>query len=75
MPCKELEKLEAEDIALCARARQASLTDEEREKLQTEIVALVFKIRDHQASGHNGHPCPGEQLRNSPKTNGLSNGY
>ena len=47
MPCKELEKLEAQNNALCIRARQASLTDEEREKLQIEIVALVFKIRDH----------------------------
>jgi hypothetical protein len=75
MPCKELEKLEAQNNALCTRARQASLTDEEREKLQIEIVALVFKIRDHQVSGHNGHPCPGEQRRNSSKTNGLSNGY
>ena len=58
MICKELERLETENDAIITRARQLYLSDEEREKLQAEIVALMFKIRDHQAFGHGGRPCP-----------------
>jgi hypothetical protein len=62
MTCRELEKLEAENNAICNRARQPGLSDEEREKLQIEIVRLVFKIKDHQDFGHNGQPCPHDEL-------------
>ena len=60
MICKELEKLETQNDAIITRARQLDLSDEERERLQAEIVALMFKIRDHQAFGHDGQPCPAE---------------
>jgi hypothetical protein len=58
MTCRELEKLEAQNEAICTRALQPGMTDDEREKLQIEIVALVFKIREHQDFGHDGQPCP-----------------
>jgi len=58
MPCKELESLEAQNTAIWTRARQPGLSDEERERLQGELVAMIFKIKDHQAFGHAGQPCP-----------------
>jgi hypothetical protein len=60
MICKELEKLEVQNIAIRTRAQQLDLSDEQRERLQSEIVAMIFKIKDHQAFGHEGQPCPGE---------------
>ena len=60
MMCEELEKLEAQNIAIHTRARQLDLSDEEREKLQGELIVMVFKINAHQAFGHGGEPCPGE---------------
>jgi hypothetical protein len=60
MTCKELEKLEAQNIAIRIRAQQPDLSDEERERLQPELVAMIFKIKDHQAFGHGGQPCPAE---------------
>jgi hypothetical protein len=60
MPCKELEKLEAQNAVIWTRARQLGLSDEERERLQSELVTMIFKIKDHQAFGHGGQPCPAE---------------
>ena len=60
MTCEELEQLEAQNIAIRTRARQLDLSDEERERLQAELIAMIFKIKDHQAFGHDGQPCPGE---------------
>lgn len=46
MTCREPEKLEAQNNAICTRALQQDMSDDDREKLQIEIVALMFKIRD-----------------------------
>jgi hypothetical protein len=67
MTCEELEKLEAQNIAIRTRARLLDLRDEERERLQAELVAMIFKIKDHQAFGHDGQPCPASSYPNSSR--------
>lgn len=60
MRCEELDKLEAENIEIRTKARKPGLNDAEREGLAAEEVAMIFKIKDHQAFDHDGQPCPGE---------------
>jgi hypothetical protein len=60
MRCEELDRLEAQNTETRSKARKPGLNDAERERLAAEEVAMIFKIKDHQAFGHDGQPCPGE---------------
>jgi hypothetical protein len=60
MICPELEKLEAENIAIRTKARQPGLTDAQRAEFERQEIEMIQKIKDHQASGHDGNPCLGD---------------
>jgi hypothetical protein len=57
MLCAELEKLEAEFDDVLSALENPNLTEQEKQDLQDAYARMTRAIRDHQKSGHAGHPC------------------
>jgi hypothetical protein len=59
MPCSELERRESRLIEIRTAQRKPDLSEEQRESLVSAEVHAIMDIKEHQAAGHNGQPCPG----------------
>lgn len=57
MLCAELEQMEGELDDIITALENPSLTEPERKSLQDDYTRLSHIIKDHQNSGHQGHPC------------------
>ncbi len=57
MLCAELERMEGELDDIIAALENPNLTEPEKQSLQDDYTRLSHIIRDHQSSGHQGHPC------------------
>jgi hypothetical protein len=57
MLCAELERMEAQFDDILTALENPNLTAQERRSLQDAYSRLSRSIRDHQRSGHEGHPC------------------
>jgi hypothetical protein len=60
MLCPKLEQLESQLIAVRTAQRNPDLTDAQRKKLAIHETEMIMNVKDHQNSGHDGQPCPGE---------------
>jgi len=57
MLCAELERMEAELDDILTALENPNLTERERKSLQDAYTRLSHSMKDHQTSGHQGHPC------------------
>jgi len=57
MLCAELERMEAEFDDILTALENPHLTEQEKRSLQDAYSRLSHSIKDHQSSGHEGHPC------------------
>jgi len=57
MLCAELERMEAQFDDILTALENANLTEQERRSLEDAYAKLSRTIKDHQSSGHDGHPC------------------
>lgn len=58
MFCTKLEQLESKLIDIRTAQRKPDLTDAQTEKLVSDELEMIAKVKDHQNSGHGGEPCP-----------------
>jgi hypothetical protein len=64
MQCPELERLEIENINLRTRnsllCSRPDVPQQERDEMSREEEKMIMDIKEHQACGHDGEPCPGK---------------
>lgn len=59
--CPELERLEARQIQIRDKMRLLGLTSEQLAELAAAEKMAIMDIKEHEASGHDGEPCPGDR--------------
>jgi len=60
MLCEKLERMESRLIGIRTAQREPTLTNSQREALESAEGEMIMTIKEHQSSGHDGKACFGE---------------